>query len=380
VQSELQGVPIRYEPGCVLAERYRLESVLGSGGMGIVHAAYDLTREEAVAIKLLRPELRSRGRALMRFERESRAVAEITSPHVVRVRDAGLLDDGTPYLVMERLIGRSIAAEVADRGRLPVGEAMRYVAEAARGAAAAHRAGIVHRDLKPANLFLAEGPEGPTVKVVDFGISKLAAELALTVTATNSSLGTPGYMSPEQLRSAKYVDARSDVWALGVIAYELLVCELPFRGATTSAVAAAITTRDPIPPSSIVTDLPRGLEEVLLKALAKDPEQRHASADELADALVVFATGVPEPAELRLPRKTEPASTVEPPQLSEFDLPQPGSTHLDGSSIAFEPPSAADRAAAAPAVRSSESARLLRWLLMGITLGVLVSLLYATLR
>jgi serine/threonine-protein kinase len=344
--------------------------------MGIVHAARDLERDEAVAIKLLRPELRSRSRALMRFERESRAVAQIASPHVVRVRDAGLLEDGTPYLVMERLVGRSVAAEVADRGRLPVGEAMRYVAEAARGAAAAHRAGIVHRDLKPANLFLAEGRDGPTIKLVDFGISKLAAELALTVTATNSSLGTPGYMSPEQLRSAKYVDARTDIWALGVIAYELLVCELPFRGVTTSEVAAAITTREPIPPSSIVTDVPEALEAILQKALAKDPQQRHANADELADALSAFATGVPEPAEIRLREKSAPASSGQRARLPEPAVPEPGGTHLDGSSFVIEKVAAA----AEPTRPSSASPRLLGWLLLGMALGVLVSLLYAAVR
>lgn len=372
--SELQEMSAGYEPGSVLAERYRLEAVLGSGGMGIVLAAFDLERKEAIAIKLLRPELRGRSRALMRFERESRAVAEIVSPHVVRVRDAGLLDDGTPYLVMERLIGRSVAREVSDRGRLPVGEAMRYVAQAARGAAAAHRAGIVHRDLKPANLFLAEGSEGPSIKLVDFGISKLAAELALAVTATNSSLGTPGYMSPEQLRSAKYVDARTDVWALGVIAYELLVCQLPFRGATTSEVAAAITSREPLPPSSLVTDLPEGLEAVIQKALAKDPQRRQANADELAEALSAFASGVPEPAEVRLRHGPEPAP---PERMSSavLDVPEAGGTHLDGSTGTSEPP-----LTLGPGAPSGEAARLVGWLLLGMALGVLVSLSYAALR
>jgi serine/threonine-protein kinase len=374
VASEVQEVSIAYEPGSVLAGRYRLEAVLGHGGMGIVHAALDLERKQAVALKLLRPELRGRSRALLRFERESRAVAEIVSPHVVRVCDAGILEDGTPYLVMERLIGRSLAREVADRGRLPLGEAMRYVAQAARGAAAAHRAGIVHRDLKPANLFLADGPDGPSIKLVDFGISKLAAELALAVTATNSSLGTPGYMSPEQLRSAKHVDARTDVWALGVVAYELLVCQLPFRGATTSAVAAAITSREPLLPSSLVTDVPAGLEAVILKALAKEPQMRHATADELAEALSVFASGGPQPAESNL--RSEPAPSADRrARRAPLEVPEAGGTHLDGSTDSAE--SALARQAT---TRPREARRLLGRLLFGMVLGVLASLGYVALR
>jgi serine/threonine-protein kinase len=275
--------------GQVLAKKYQVTDFLGYGGMGLVYAARDLESGTTVALKVPRPDIRRGKKALARFERESRAASRLSGPNVARVMDVAELDDGTPFMAMELLVGKDLASELDERGRLPIPEACGYVLEAASGVAEAHAAGIVHRDLKPHNLFLVEGPGGRKLKVLDFGISKVVGTNMPRVTTTGARLGTPLYVSPEQLVSAKYVDERSDIWSLGVILYELLTGNVPFTGETAIEVAIAIQKVEPEPPSRRVPQIPPELERIVMKALSKKPALRFESVHELARALVPFA-------------------------------------------------------------------------------------------
>jgi serine/threonine-protein kinase len=257
--------------------------------MGIVFEALHVRLRQRVAVKMLLPEFAKRGDVVARFDREARAAAQLRNAHVARVLDVDMLPEGAPYLVMEYLQGRDLSAELAARGPLPIAEAVDYVCQACDAMAEAHALGIVHRDLKPGNLFLTDEGGRRTVKVLDFGISKVADDnVGQRVTATFSALGTALYMSPEQVRSAKHVDARSDVWALGVILYELLTGRTPFEGESATAVAASIVA-DPLPsPRTFRPELPSALETAVMIALEKDRERRFRSAPALAQAIAGF--------------------------------------------------------------------------------------------
>lgn len=276
-------------PGDVLAGRYRVERVLGEGGMGVVLAAEHLELGERVAIKLLLPDAAKMEGTVARFQREARAAARIQSEHVARVMDVGVAD-GTPYLVMEYVEGRDLSEELEARGALPIEEAVNYVLQGAIGVAEAHALHIVHRDLKPSNLFLAKLPNGRTlVKVLDFGIAKEASAVEnKELTTTFSALGSPAYMSPEQLRAAKSVDERTDVWAFGVVLYELLSGRLPFDGDSLTAIAAAISVDRPVSLRSLRPEVPAELEAVIMACLEKDREARVSSLAVLARMLAPF--------------------------------------------------------------------------------------------
>jgi hypothetical protein len=277
--------------GDVLAGKYRIERVLGRGGMGVVVAAQHVQLSQRVALKFLLPEACSHGEAVARFLREARAAVQIQSEHVARVSDVGQLDDGAPYMVMEFLEGSDLGATLAARGPLPLPEAVDYLLQAMEAVAEAHSIGIVHRDLKPANLFLTRRRDGSAlVKVLDFGISKATqGEGGLSLTSTSAVMGSPFYMSPEQVRSAKDVDARTDIWALGVILHELLSGAPPFRADTASALFAAIIADPPIPVRDRRPDVPAALETVLSRCFEKDRNRRYANVAELAVALESFA-------------------------------------------------------------------------------------------
>nr|HMR07207.1 serine/threonine-protein kinase [Polyangiaceae bacterium] len=215
--------------GDILAGKFRVEKLLGSGGMGMVVAAHHLQLDEPVAIKFLLPEALTNAAAVGRFAREARAATKIKSEHVVRIIDIGSFDSGEPYIVMEYLNGQDLSQLLAARGPLPPDEVAEYILQACEAIVEAHVLGIVHRDLKPANLFVAARMDGtPLVKVLDFGISKVSTGPDLSLTETSALMGSPLYMSPEQMASAKSVDARTDIWALGVILYELVTGKPPF--------------------------------------------------------------------------------------------------------------------------------------------------------
>jgi len=224
-------------PGTLLAGKYRVERVLGQGGMGVVVAAQHIHLEERVAIKLMLAEAAFSAEAVARFVREARAAAQLESAHVAKVSDVGTLEDGRPYMVMEYLDGHDLANVLAANGPLPLQDAIDYLLQASEAIAEAHSIGIVHRDLKPANLFLTRRRDRtPQVKVLDFGISKVSGSARSSsdnaLTRTSTLMGTPLYMSPEQMTSVRDVDARSDIWALGIILFELLTGAPPFVGET----------------------------------------------------------------------------------------------------------------------------------------------------
>lgn len=275
--------------GEILAGKYRVERVLGEGGMGVVLAATHVQLDQRVALKFLRTEVMGNAEVVARFSREARAAARIRSEHVARIYDVGELEDGAPYLVMEYLEGEDLAHRLASSGSLSVSFAVDCVLEASEAIAEAHAAGIVHRDLKPANLYLARRPDQSSiVKVLDFGISKALSGQDGVSTKTTAMLGSPFYMSPEQLTAARTVDVRADVWAMGVILYELVTGAPPFVAETLPEVVARILSSVPAPIVAKVPAVPPEFEAVVLRALEKDPAARFASVAHLAHALVPF--------------------------------------------------------------------------------------------
>lgn len=271
-----------------------MQRLLGAGGMGVVFAAHHLHLQKKVAIKLLRREMLAEPTAVGRFLREARAAVQIENEHVARVLDVGELPHGAPYMVMEFLEGGDLATWLKERGPLPVEQAVDFVLQAAVGIAEAHVLGIVHRDLKPANLFCVRRSDGQwIIKVLDFGISKSASIYSgesHSVTTSGAVMGSPLYMSPEQLRATKDVDHRTDVWALGVILFELLTDRTPFPGETLPEIAIQVATEPPIPIRSLRPDVPAGLERVILRCLEKRMGARYSDLSELARAFLPFGS------------------------------------------------------------------------------------------
>jgi serine/threonine-protein kinase len=277
-------------PGDVLAGKYRVDRILGVGGMGVVVAATHLQLGQKVALKFMLPEALRQHSLLERFAREARAAAGLKSDHVARVLDVGTLDTGSPYMVMEYLEGRDLGSYIEGHGRMPVAMAVDCVLQACDAVAEAHSLGIVHRDLKPRNLFMTTRNDGRAlVKVLDFGISKHGPAADLSLTRTTDIIGSPNYMSPEQLRSAKNVDGRSDIWALGVILYELLSGQVPFVAESVTQLTAMVFTEAPRPIQSLRADVPPELARVIERCLEKPVDLRFASVAELAAALQPFA-------------------------------------------------------------------------------------------
>jgi serine/threonine-protein kinase len=278
-------------PGTVVAGKYRIDGVLGTGGMGVVMNALDTSLGRPVAVKFLAPAKARREGAVPRFLREARAAASLQSEHVVRVFEVSTLPNGAPYIVMEMLRGADLAHIVASRGGLPIEEACDYLLQTCEAVGEAHLRGIVHRDLKPQNLFVTQRPDGsPCLKVLDFGISKAVDEEAPNLTATDTVMGTPLYMSPEQVRSLKNVDHRADIWALGSILFELLTAAPIFEAPSASALCAMIAMDPPIPLRARRPTAPAELEAIILRCLHKDPMGRFQDVAALADALAPFAS------------------------------------------------------------------------------------------
>jgi len=281
--------------GDILADKYRVERVLGQGGMGVVVAARHLHLGESVAIKFLLPLAATNPEAVLRFSREARAAARIKSEHVGRVYDVDTLPSGAPYMVMEFLEGEDLGALLAKKGPLPFSTALDYLVQACEAIAVAHAAGVVHRDLKPSNLFITRRPDGsPCIKVIDFGISKVLPRDQEDVASgelTHSAMmmGSPYYMPPEQMRSAREVDGRADVWSLGCILFALLTGAPPFSGETVIGVFESILRGVP-PVESRRPDAPSGFDAVLARALEPEPEDRYADVAAFCVALTPFAS------------------------------------------------------------------------------------------
>jgi len=288
------GVPdldIGVRPGDILAGKYQVERVLGVGGMGVVVAAHHVQLEEKVALKFLLPDALHNSEAVARFVREARAAVKIKSEHVARVTDVGQLENGSPYIVMEYLDGSDLSGLLRNQGAMPVEQAVDFVLQACEALADAHALGIVHRDLKPANLFCIQRSDGGlSIKVLDFGISKITTPGAPghDMTRTSALMGSPLYMSPEQMTLSKGVDARTDIWSLGIILFELLTGRTPFEAEAVTHLAVKVTN-DPAPPvRSIRFDAPAGLEAVIARCLEKDRAKRFQNVGELAVALRDF--------------------------------------------------------------------------------------------
>ena len=258
--------------------------------MGIVVAARHEQLDQRVAIKFVREEALGNEEAVQRFLREARAAVRLRSEHVARVIDVGTLESGAPYMVMEFLEGSDLGHVLAERGPLAVELVAEWIVQACEAVAEAHAAGIVHRDIKPQNLFLTRTVGGGSkIKVLDFGVSKADAPATGALTQTKAMLGSPLYMSPEQMRSARSVDARADVWALGVVMFELLTQRWPFEAETMPELCLKVVSDQPHSLAALRPELPMALVDVVERCLEKDPAKRYANAAELASALEAFA-------------------------------------------------------------------------------------------
>lgn len=286
------------QPGTIVGDHYRVDRVVGAGGMSIVVAATHLEIERPVAIKFLNPATAGKD-AVERFRREAQNAARLKNEHVVRVIDIGALPGGLPFIVMDLVEGSSLREELLARGPFSVSDAVAVLLQATEAIAEAHSLGIVHRDLKPANLFLAECADRTRiVKVLDFGVSKALTaphgEMPVGLTRTGMIIGSPLYMPPEQLQSPRSVDHRADIWALGAVLYELITGRVPYAARSYPELCTLVLSEPP-PVSRHGREVPAEFEAVLRRCLASDREARFQSVSELRAALLPFATGpVPE--------------------------------------------------------------------------------------
>jgi serine/threonine-protein kinase len=280
-------------PGAIVGGKYRIDGFLGAGGMGVVLSATHLELDAPVAIKIVRDDLAKDERIVSRLLFEARAAARMRSAHIVRVLDVAHLDSGAPYIVMEYLEGSDLHSVLAERGVLSIREAIHHVLQACEGLAEAHGLGIVHRDLKPENLFLATTPEGVVLKILDFGISKdiaptIESDHCSTLTKDGSAVGSPYYMSPEQMRVSPSLDARADIWSLGAILFELLTGKCPFEADSPAELCTKVLVDDAPSLRSFSNRAPAELDTIVLRCLQKDPSARFQSVTDLADALRDF--------------------------------------------------------------------------------------------
>lgn len=296
--------------GAVLERRWRLTRVIGEGGLGIVFAAESTEGEAVRAVKILRREFAEDETIVARFLTEARASTLVSHPRIVRVEEGSRAEDGTPYLVMELVSGMSLGSRIR-RGRLPADQATKIGEQLLSALEAAHGSGVMHRDLKPDNIMLVEETP-PTIKVLDFGLARVIDEAGgiARQTKTGMLLGSPGYMSPEQVRNAKEVDARTDLWSVGVMLFEMLSGTLPFTGETDLARLTAVMTTDPLDIESVAPQYSHW-KAFFDRALARDVRERYQLAGDMLEALRATASGQPAPAPLapapEVPRSLPPS-------------------------------------------------------------------------
>jgi serine/threonine-protein kinase len=316
------------QPGDVLAGKYRVERVLGAGGMGVVVAARHLVLDERVALKFLRRETLENADAVARFDREARAAVKIKSEHVARIIDVGRLEMGAPYIVMEYLEGGDLAAWLQQRGALDIEQAVEFVLQACEAIAEAHALGIIHRDLKPSNLFCVRRADDVlSVKVLDFGISKVTgpSQVDASMTRTTAVVGSPVYMSPEQLQSSRGVDVRTDIWSLGIILFELLTGRPPFTADAVTELVIKIAVEPTPSMRDLRSDVPAELEQAVLRCLEKNRELRFQTVGELAMALHDYAPPRARPSIERILRTLQAAGMASRPRsaMTPPSAPQP---------------------------------------------------------
>ncbi|MEI7892829.1 MAG: serine/threonine-protein kinase [Myxococcales bacterium] len=298
------------KPGDILAAKYRVERLLGQGGMGIVVAARHLELDDWVAIKFLLPQMLEHPTIVARFLVEAKAARRIKSEHAAKVTDVGTLPEtGAPYMVMELLEGIDLAGLLAQSGPMPVAMAVEYILQACEALAEAHIAGIVHRDLKPANLFRTRRADGSAcIKVLDFGIAKLTQDsTGPALTRTTGMVGTALYASPEQLQSPHGVDSRADIWSLGALLFELLTAHVPFVGDSLPVVIAQVIAMPPTPLGTYRPELQASIGPVLARCLEKDRDRRYANVADFAQALAPFAFSESLPSVARIVRTMQAA-------------------------------------------------------------------------
>ncbi|MCS6856379.1 MAG: serine/threonine protein kinase [Sandaracinaceae bacterium] len=272
--------------GCILSGRYLIESLIGRGGMGSVWKGHHVVTGRKVAVKILDPKFLGNEHIVRRFGREARAASAISHESIVDVLDLDRTEEGLPFLVMEYLEGESLADRLDRVGVLSEDEMLTIADQLLDALHAAHTAGVIHRDLKPANIFLASSPRGERVKILDFGISWKQNDLDTKLTITGSILGTPHYMSPEQARGETALDHRIDIYAAGVVLYECLVGSVPFDAPNYNQLLRVILDTEPTPPSQRGVKVSPGVEQVILQALAKNPNERPQSAEEMRKRLL----------------------------------------------------------------------------------------------
>ncbi|MFZ5896159.1 MAG: serine/threonine-protein kinase [Myxococcota bacterium] len=293
--STRNRTPSHFPAGAVIAQRYRVDGIIAEGGMGIVYRGWHLTLDQPIAIKVVRPEYVDNPEAVSRFLNEARAVAALRAVNVAQVLDVGRIKGGVLYMVMEYLEGSDLRDILDREGPLPIERAVDAVRQACAAMQEAHAAGIVHRDLKPENLFLARVADGREVlKVIDFGVSKRPSMgSGRSFTEAGRSLGSPHYMAPEQISTPDAVDARADVWSLGVVLYELLTNKLPFDAESMAATCAQVLCGEPPSLAELRPELPGELVAVVEHCLAKNRDERFATALELSQALEPFGSSRP---------------------------------------------------------------------------------------
>jgi len=302
-------------PGALVQGRYRGLEELGRGGMGLVLSAHDETLDREVALKVVLPQMMASRAAVERFVNEARSLAQLDCRNVVRVLDFGEISlpvecAGLPFMVLERLHGEDLFSVAAREGGLSPSRVVRYALETCAGLAAAHARGIVHRDLKPENLFLAVEADGSEcLKVLDFGVARAPGRRPLTL--EKAGVGSPGYMSPEQVEGSKAVDGRSDIWAVGVVMYELLAHRAAFVGDNPQSLCLQILTAPVVPLTEVRSDLPPALVYIVERCMERDPDQRFANVAELAEALAPLDDWSPDSEAERIRRQLDATDQVE---------------------------------------------------------------------